>query len=104
MSSKLPMILRSNMNRKYIGNLERSFARVNQMNSIGDGKYWSKRPSWKQPKYDHNIKSHEALQKLKHTLHAASCDKWQSCHEIPCKLLQYYSTKGSCIEESTPIH
>jgi hypothetical protein len=47
------------------------------MESIDDDKYWSKRPPWKQPKYDRNKKSHEAMQKLKSTLHLALRSEWQ---------------------------
>jgi hypothetical protein len=74
------------------GDLERLFARVKQMEGIDDDKYWSKRPPWKQPKYDRDKKSHEAMQKLKKNLHLASRGEWQLDYETQGELRQYYST------------
>lgn len=61
------------------------------MNGIDD-KYWSKVTPWKQPKYNCDKKSHEALGKLKDTDYVASCGEWQLDHEISGKLHQYYPT------------
>jgi hypothetical protein len=72
--------------------LERLFARVKQMEGIDDDKCWSKRPPWKQSKYDRDKKFHEAMQKLKSTLHVASRGEWQLDYETPGDLRQYYST------------
>jgi hypothetical protein len=62
------------------------------MEGIDDDKYWSKRPPWKQPKYDRDKKSHEAMQKLKKNLHVASRGEWQLDCETQGKLRQYYFT------------
>lgn len=47
------------------------------MNSINDDEYWTRRPPWKQPMYNRDKKSHEAVQTLKGTLQVASRDEWQ---------------------------
>ena len=52
--------------------LEKLFARVKQMNDMYYDKYWRKYSPWKQLKYGHYMKSHEAFQKLKGILHVAS--------------------------------
>jgi hypothetical protein len=62
------------------------------MEGIDDDKYWSKRPPWKQSKYDRDNKSHEAMQKLKSTLLFASHGEWQLDYETQDELRQYYST------------
>jgi hypothetical protein len=46
----------------------------------------------KHPKYDHDKKSHEAMQKLKSTLHLALRGEWQLDYETQGELPQYYST------------
>lgn len=40
--------------------LDERFARIKQMNGVSNDNYWSKRPTWKQPKYDCDRKSHKA--------------------------------------------
>jgi hypothetical protein len=65
---------------------------VKQLEGVDDDKYWSKRPPWKQPKYDRNKKYHKAMQKLKNTLHLALRGEWQLDYETQGKLRQYYST------------
>jgi hypothetical protein len=62
------------------------------MEGIDDDKYCSKRPPWKQPKYDCDKKSHEAMQKLKSTLYVASRDEWRLDYETQGELRQYYFT------------
>jgi hypothetical protein len=62
------------------------------MEGIDEDKYWSKRPPWKQPKYDRDKKSHEAMQNRKSALHVASRGEWQLDYEIQGELCQYYST------------
>ena len=56
------------------------------MNGIDNDKYWTKHPPWKQLVYVCYKKYHKALQKLKGTLHVASCSNWQSDYEIPGEL------------------
>jgi hypothetical protein len=80
-SPRNPVRKLPNRNKPAEGDLKRLFARVKQMEDIDDDKYWSKRPPWKQPKYDHDKKSHEAMQKLKSTLHLALRDEWQLDYE-----------------------
>ena len=90
-SPRNPVWKLANRSKPAEGDLERLFARVKQMDGIDDDKYWSKRPPWKQPNYDRDKKSHEALQKLKSTLHVASRDEWQLDYETQGDLRQYYS-------------
>ena len=75
------------------------------MNGIDDDKYYSKGPLWKQAKYNHNKKSHEALKKLNGTLHVVSRSGWQLDYETPNELCQYYcTTKGKCFNKGTSVH
>ena len=53
------------------GDHEKLFARVKQINGVDNNRYWRKRPPWKQPKYDRNKKSYEAIKKLKSSLYTA---------------------------------
>ena len=91
-SPRNPVWKLANRSKPAESDLETLFARVKQMEGIDDDKYWSKRPPWKQPKYDRDKKSHEALQKLKSNLHEASRNEWQLEYEIQDKLRHYYST------------
>ena len=70
-SPRNPVWKLANSSKLAKGDLEKLFARVKQMNGIDDDRYWSKRPPWKQPKYDRNNKSYEAMQKLKSSLYTA---------------------------------
>jgi hypothetical protein len=47
--------------------------------------------TWK-PRYDRDKKFHEAMQKLKSTLHLASRGEWQLDYEIQGELRQYLSS------------
>ena len=75
------------------------------MNCIDDDKYWSKRPLWKQLKYDHNKKSHGALRKLKGIcmLFRTVNGNYIMKHKVNSAnaTLLY---KASYIEKATPIH
>jgi hypothetical protein len=53
----------ANHNKPAKSDLKTLFARVKQMEGIDDGKYWSKRPSWKQPKYDREKKISQSYAK-----------------------------------------
>ena len=94
--SQIPPLLflihTSSLYNKIRGDIEWGFARVKQINGINDGKSWSKRPPWKQPKYDRNKKSHKALQKLKGILQVTSRDERQSDYRTLDELRQYYFT------------
>lgn len=56
------------------------------MNSINDDKYWTRRPPQKQPMYNRDKKSHEAVQTLKGALKVALRDEWQQGFEMPGEL------------------
>ena len=81
----------TNRSKSVESDFKKLFARVKQMNGIDDDTYWSKHPPWKQQKYDRNIKSYKALQKLKSSLHVASRDEWQSDYDTPGEINHYSS-------------
>ena len=90
-SPRNPVWKLANSNKPAEGDLEKLFARVKQMDGIDDDRYWSKRPPWKQPKYDRNKKSYEAMQKLKSSLYNALQKEWQTDYDIPSETSHYYS-------------
>lgn len=92
-SSRNPVWKLANCTKSAEDDLRRLFfSRAKQMSDIDNNKYSSKYPPWKQPMYEYDKKSPQALQYLKATFHVASQGEWQLDYAISGELRQYYST------------